>query len=337
MAFAFGDSVAHYATGNIGQKWTQYGAVSIVNNTIVLLANGFISKTLPPQNGWYVGFDWLGGASWPNGNIYGNAAVFVEPGFTGTANILTLISNSDGTFSLTTGSSVIIATTTNSYHAGTQYFIEVETQLSGNPITVTGTLRINGEVVILNATGNTGVNNINLLFNEESLSNQHTWFGSGTGVTISNIYINDNNDIDSTNNTFMGPIETGSIYPDEDVTVEWALSTGTSAYALIDEHPPDDDNSTIFDGNVGDVATFYFQNVESIVGQLQAIHVGFYARRDAEGIRGIQLLVNTVETGPVFYLSDDYVYYFIPLDTINGVPLTAALVNATTFGVKLVV
>lgn len=344
MANKFVDSADHYATANMYQKYTSISRAAVTaagrnSNGILLTPGSSISVTLVPQNGWTVGFAWkqLPDSFGANGNIYSGGAVFTEPGFTGGANIVTIITNSDGTLSLQTGNSVTFGTTEHPLVQNTFYSIQLQYTLGGNPISVTAELVINGAVVIEAVSANTGYNPNNLLFGGQSLCNQHTWGSGGAGgYIIDDIWINDNTGVRNT--SYSGDLAIYCIYPRQDVTTQWGVSSGATGdgnnYKLVNEHIPDDDISYIEDENPGHVDSFFFDEVTA-TNPIPFVQLSLYARKTDEGTRAVQALLNNVNVGDEFYLSDDYVYNRVNLDDNDGADWSAAGVNSSSFGIQV--
>lgn len=339
MSLVFCDSFDHYSSSNFNQKWTTSARMTIDsrgrngNGAFIPAAGGF-TKTLEPKNAWFVGFAWKNFAGDTfGGTIYSNGAVFVEPGFTGNANMLSLILNGDGTLQFTVSSGIIIATTTRSLQLDTWYYFEVKIQLGGNPVNTTAEFRVNGEVW-MSGTGNTNYNTANLLFGGMTASNGHGWGSSGNGgVIIDDLYINDGNG--TKNNDYMGDVKIGCIYPRQDGTIQWSGTGAGNQFLLVNEHVPDDDVSYIYTDTLAQTDDFYFDMVSSFTGVITGVQFDVYARKDDEGYRAIQALAASTGIGNTIYLNDSYVYYTFPLDDSFGTDWTPNIINVTKFGVFL--
>jgi len=137
---------------------------------------------------------------------------------------LSLIRKTDSTTVATTAAPVI--------GAGVWYHIEWMMNRTSGAYEV----RVEGVTVLSGtdgspATGDSGI--VNFI---------GSW-SSGSGASNTSMYIKDlfiADDAGSVNNGFIGPVTIYTLVPDGDVSNGWALSTGSTAYSLIDELAPAD-------------------------------------------------------------------------------------------------
>lgn len=343
MALRFVDSFAHMGT-NVGLlpfKWTaSQGALAFTTDTTSAV-NGFgldmisgfltpggVRKTLDHQTSWIVGCRIFTGA--------------LDGAYQGLHNSTTLAKwtiNNDGTLSIYAGS-VTIATSTLSLHTGRQYYIEMSYTLSGTSnINVSSTLRVNG-IQWVTGNANSGINQTSLLVGTTTV-NGHLFTGPSTnGNVISDCYICDATG--SFNNTFLGDVKIQLILTNGDSTpLNWIPSgTGTTHWNLINEVPPDDDTTYVYQTATGSVDLWQWQDIPAFSGTVLGVQYSLYARKDAEGSKEFQQVVGTSGTNTFNTISpsDDYIWYPWCYDTDpdTGIAWTQVGFNAKVFGAKLI-
>lgn len=343
----------HPYNGNSGwmaQRWTQLsgvapGAFGVAGRSGVNLgSNGGMNKTLAPSATSVVGFRYQINLAGPGfgGVIFSWSAVAVGRTI---QQLLQLAVLPDGTFAVYAGTSVLIMNPTAFvFTSGLPYYVELKTELSGSgtaQVNVTATLRVNG-VQIGTGSQNSGTT-CNSLLSGLAQANFYTW-GVGTpGGTnlVSDLYVLDESG--ATNNTFLGDVAVGAIYPISDGTlVGFTPSTGITAFNMLNEMPPDADATYIGSHGIGDEAECFFQTVASFTGQILGVQFSVVARKDDEGIRAFRHAVGAaaayVDTSDT-YLADGYRYYHVPFDVdpTGPTPWTVPGINAQQFGVKTTV
>lgn len=157
---------------------------------------------------------------------------------------LSLGLNTDGTLRLKTGDftfGTTLGTSTTTLQAGTNYFIEIEAVIHSS--TGSATVYINGVAAIGPLT------NVDTQATASTTWNTYSFNGIGSGDTsyVSDIYAADGTSGDIT--AVIGDCRVDAHAPTSDGGVdEWTPSTGTDAYAMLDEAAPDDDTTYIESG-----------------------------------------------------------------------------------------
>ncbi len=341
----FVDSFDHYATGNILSKWTQQQATAISGaagrngNGLLIGAGGGISKTLGLQSSFVIGFAYklnLSGGS-VNGNPYTLYAVTTSRTLQSLCEFAILPDMTPAIFAF---NNLIINPKSFIFSGGTWNYIELTINLSGAlTVNVTANLHINGQ--FLGGASADSLVSLGSLLSGLAKANFHNFSAPGSGVGscfLDDLYICDQEG--GINNTFLGDVKIGCIYPRQDVLTQWAPSAGSAHFSLVNEHVPDDDTTFIFDNTVSHIDSFYFDTVTSFSGQILGAQLNIYARKNDEGSRALRDEINAgafVGANDI-YLGDNYSYHTVPYDTLPGdVSFTPALINATDFGVKLTV
>lgn len=127
----------------------------------------------------------------------------------------------------------------------------------------------------------------------DTKANYHTFSAMPSGVGscyLDDVYICDKSG--GVNDTFLGDIKIGCIFPRQDVTTGWTPSTGTTHFSLVNEHVPDDDSTYVFTNSASAIDSYYFDNVSSFSGQIQGAQISFFARKNDEGSRAFRDVAN---------------------------------------------
>jgi hypothetical protein len=366
------DSCQHYANAQMGDKWTFVASPTLVGaasprGTTVIKFQSPCSVTRSHQSSFIWGWRYQLQASIPNtgGTIYSCMHAGVELGG--------VRQEADGTLTIFSGSGTAISSGGNvqntgnpavvmppfAMHAFVWYYFEIMCTLSGggsSNVHIDIQFRVNTQPM-LSGSGDCGVTGNSLLL-QTNTANNHQFQGT-TGNVPSygcdfQFIINDGTGL---YNAFVGDTAINCIFPDSDQTINWN-STGSPSYQQINDNPPDGDATYIYMAPtgtpptvVGQIDNFLWQPIAPFTGQIIAVHLLAYARKDDEGTREFQFTVGagvppTPDTPPVFYPSDSYVYFDFTWDhdpalTAGSGPYTygawtQAGFNATKFGVKLV-
>lgn len=341
MSFRFCDSFDHYTTAQIFRKWTVAPNTTI--NTIsgrsgggalVQGAGGQCSKTLDHQSEWF-----LGVAFTEDTEPTSVGLLFIANCSTG---LCTLVMNADHTFSIVAGNGGVVATSEFALEIsfGSYNYAELHAVLSGsNPILLTATAKINGQVVATCSNSSTATNSSSLL--SDSATANVVGVGAAVNsfchMTYDDFYACDGQVDGFGHNAFLGDVRIEYILPNADVTTNFTKvgGDGTHAYTCVNDVPPDDDTSYIHDATAGDTEEFDWQSISSFAGTVVAVQYSVYARKDDEGSKTFKSTQNGSAFGTLFYMSDFYVYYINALDSDGGVAWTVTNFNSTTWGLKV--
>lgn len=348
----FDDGFDHYI--NIYSKWT--GAFQCVISTtaarngpqgLYITAGGGANKSLP-----YSSEIFYGAAYQPSGGLtaFGGTAYSFGAGAVG-GGIVTLFSvkvENDGSISLLAGSTgtpfANTALLAQPFYLSTNtfFYIEASCALSGSdPISVSGTLRVNG-VTLMSGSGTLAVN-VTSLMPQAAEGNVHNLGGIGGGATwVDDVYINNGTPVTNAPyaNTFRGDIRVGPfIVPRSDQVIQLTPLTAGPSYSEVNETPPDGDGSYVYGFTSGLIDTWFMTTVPSFSGEIQAVQICAYLRKDNEGTRTVSPVVGgSVPAGaPTWSLSDSYLFYTwaLDVDPTTGLAWTVAGVNGQTFGIQI--
>lgn len=351
MSLRFIDSFDHYDTDAILNKWTRAVlgsgdfAVTTTNartgpQCMQVRANG-IWKTIDRQPTWIIGCAFYPTAAAPllqlrdeDGNIHN-----------------TLSLNSDGTWNINLGQSVVIGTSdpAKALHFNRYYFVEWKQTIGGS-----GTMRLNGQVIATTTT-NTSVDT-------RTYADSIIIQGPGGGVFhyIDDLYVCDGQDLTSganPNNDFLGDCRVGVIVPNGtgDLTAWSPVGTatvGTNTFSgtnwrLVNEQPPDNDLTYVTQSATGTTDLYNFQDISASVS-VKGIQSNITARKDDQGDRGIALDSKPSSGGAAptteftstntYFLNQTYIDYLdqFDLNPVTSTAWTPVEINASQWGPKIV-
>lgn len=186
-------------------------------------------------------------------------------------------------------------------------------------------VRVDGSTVALNLTGIDTVNTANVNCRYVSLG---TASGASGGVDMwyDNWYI--------FNTDWIGERRVETIFPSADTADEdWALSTGSDSYALIDDVSPNDDTDYLSSGTTTDKTIVDLGNLAATTGSVLAVAV--YARAKKTDAGSAELKIGLKSDGTEAQSSDIVLetgykgYFFLrSLDPDGDVSWTPTAVNS---------
>jgi hypothetical protein len=344
MALRFCDSVAHYGSSGITQKWTTsspglsglYNGSGGRRNGAYLGGPNLYAKTLTH------GTRWIQGAAVIHNNLRGGSLWLGNNGST----IMQLRMNGDSTMTILGGNATIGHSSLAVADPTSWHYYEIDTSLGAalGTVTLTCSLRVDG-ASFGSFSGASNVLTTNLIdnaatANQVGMALDTNGFMDYYAVDTSTTDING---VTSTLTTFLGDVEIDAIFPNSDVTTNWgsAGGDGTHAYTSVNAATPNYGTDTAYVITSSTATTsegFKYQPITGFTGTIVGAQYLVLARKDAEGPRIIDLTVgthtaSTIEyQGTANYLSDYYVYYITPLDSDFGVAWTTAVLSTETFG-----
>lgn len=147
--------------------------------------------------------------------------------------------------------------------------------------------------------------------------------------TTADVYIDDLyawNDSGSYNNDFLGDKKVHTMMPNGDTTTaDWAKSTGTVGYSLIDEIPPNGDTDYISSVTAAEASTFDFEAMPANTGAVNAIQTYRATMKTDAGtcdVRTDMVSGASTATGTAKPATTAYQYY---TDIFETDPATGAL------------
>ena len=351
MALRFIDSAAHEGTGvSIPyRKWTLASVYNVTsggrrNAAYWQIPGGQgLLKTLTHTNCYIQGaaIQMVPGAATLGGRILGLYNDQVE--------LVTCIMNADATISINVGGtsvglSTLAVADPTSWHYYEMWGIVGQ---SGGNISGTATVVVDGNVILAGS----GVCSIGTagLISQDATVNQ-VGIAYSAGKNMMDYYCLDTSTTDingitgSTNTGFLGDVAIEALFPAADITTQWGTigGDGTNAYSCVNEIAPDDDTSYVYTSSAGETEAFTYQPIVGFNGTLLGAQYLACCRKDAEGSRvfSMQAGGSNCKTNEFLavnqYLSDYYVYYIAPLDTLFGTAWTTSVYNTTTFQVELI-
>ena len=368
MALEFMDSCSHMGSGNIfppaipaDNKWTSmYPLGCFYETSPVRRTNPAFSATalclgLNSSNAWktltYQSSRYMSAAYYIS-SAHGGAQRSMFQMLSGGQLLADVSFEIDGTISIYANNTRIWNSATYVWTLDTYHYAEFYVILSGSTnIGITATLKIDGVTLVTAATGNTGINNNNLI-NAGSTTMNQIGFSGGAGCYIMDVLVmnsstTDVNGFTTTLNGFQGDVAIMTLIPDADVTTSWSKfpSGAANQYSLVANNPPKDDVDYIYDNTVNDVSAFNMTPITGLTGSLLGAQLCIRVKKDAEGTRAIRAQLNGTDlsnwTGvgltPIEdqSLYDYYDYFLFPLDSMAGTSWTESNFNSSSFGVKV--
>lgn len=359
MALEFIDSCQHMGDTVFGVstcldvsfKWT-VGAASYTNaangapvrrsgdSCLSIGASGIASKTLQYESSRTVGCAGYFSASGGPGS---NIITFLSGGQT----IVQLRIEADGTISLYTGASG------RAWNSGSTYvltfdvyhYFELTCSLSGaSPITFNAEVMIDGNNISGPLSGSTGVNASALICGAATMNQFSLSPGYYQDIYCLNANSSDINGRSTSLTSFLGDVEIDAIFPDADSgpnNFSVGAGSGTPNWGIVNLDPPTGDNSYLYDSSTGAQENYNMTPLSGFVGVILGAQLCIYAKKDAEGSRAFEALLNTASIKNLYgtnqYLYDYYDYFLYPLDTLLGTSWTESNFNSAAFGLEITV
>lgn len=216
----------------------------------------------------------------------------------------------------------------------TLYFIELKAVMAGSS-GGSVSLQVNG-VTKGTITGIT-TNNLGI----DRLTLGYPYAGStGWQINFDNLFIWDGTG--SINNDWIGERNVVTLYPNADTAqADWALSTGSDGYDLVDDVPPND-TTFLSSATVDDESQFGLQNLTNTGVNITAVQAT--ARADKADTGDASLKVGIIETGGMtdypasgtVLIQDQFKYVFHVSETnpATSVAWTSADLAAALIGIK---
>jgi hypothetical protein len=339
MTAIFIDGFDHYATANIGKKWTTAGASATIgssgrrssgNLATASSSSGVVTKTLAATASWVIGF-----AFQYTGSVTGSASICALLD-AGTLQCELRI-NADGTLSVTrNGSAVTGGTSVTALSAGAYYYLEWKVTIADSIGANSCKVRIGGVDAITVTTGQDLKNTANASANQVRLG-----CASGTNVAtelFDDLYVCDQSG--STNNDFLGDCRVDTLLPTGDgTTSNFTPSTGSAHWSLVDEVDP---NTTdyVSSSNSGDIDLYTYPDLTTLVtSTVYGVQVNSAALKDDAGSRSVAVVARSSGSnvaGSTQALSTSQLIYNSIYEADSAAAAwTQTSVNAAEFGVKV--
>lgn len=337
----FIDSFDHYASSDLGEKWTTNSFCALGSGTGRRSTNGmrqssynsYLALTLDNQPTWIVGCA-LRITAYPTS---GPAGLWEWQDFNSAMQGRVLI-GTDGTWSYQRGLTPVGSPSTATLALNTYTYVECRVTFHDSAGVVQ--VRLDG-VLILTLTGVDTQNTLNASASRLRLGNH----GSGAGFTfgtqdVDDVYICDGTG--SVNNDFLGDCRVDVVRPTADgAHSAWTPSTGTTHYTLVDETTPNDDSDYLSTSTAGARDTHALGDLPTLTDMVIAgVQQCVSARKDDAGTREVKGLLTsgaTTQAGSVTHaLTTSYRYYrqVTETDPATGASWTETGVNALEAGVE---
>lgn len=347
MAMLFMDSVDHYNTALILEKWTSVvdstrayptsTAAYVRNGTqgfaMVWYATYFGGQNLQKRNLTVSGTTVMAGFAWKPVVVRSSTDNYILQFLSGTSAQFNVgVSPTTYDFYLHNGTSVLDRG--GSWSQGNWYYVECKVDVDNSA--GSATLRIDGEEVIAVTGSDTQALATNIVDGFSLVQ------GPGTTNNWSDVAFDDIIFMDtsgSENNDFLGDVEVRLLSPNASGTYAQFSYTGSATnWQCVDESPPNE-TDYVYTTGAGNIDSYNYEDITG-TGNIAAIQVMTYAKRDAGGTRDIAAFVRsggTDASGTQYTLGTSYEYDFtiFQTDPTDDAIWTISKVNAAEFGAKV--
>lgn len=338
MALRFMDSFDHYATADIGKKWTTPGAATISagngrNGTasLRLVASSTCQKVLGSQATWIAGFATKiesPGAS-DIFNLWDSATVHIRVNWTA-ANRIEIKRNT-----------TLLATSTTVFNADTWYYLEFKITIHDTAGVVQ--MRVNGVAETL--TFVTGTETTQDTRNAGNASADTFLFRTTTGeFHFDDLYLLDGTDgtaaQGAANNAFLGDCRVEALLPSGAGNSAQFTPSAGSNYQNVDDATADGDSTYNASSTSGHIDSFAMGNLTMTSGSIYGVQTNLWARKDDAGSVSLQphfRISSTDYARTSVSLSDSYVDHLAieGKDPDTGSLWTVSGVNGAEYGYKM--
>lgn len=282
MTLRFVDSFDHYATADIGQKYSGSS-----NNPTIVAGNGrrgtaslrmnssvaSVTRVLDAQATWIVGFSIRTTA------LPGSDLPFLTFQDAGTAQV-DLRLRADGTIR-TTRNGTALATSASALSAATTYYVEAKVVI--NDTTGSVEVRVNGSSTgWINITGQDTKNTANASANGIMITSPVS------STDFDDLYICDG--AGSTNNDFLGDVRVDCYLPNGNGNSSQLVgsdSNSTDNYLLVDEASQNGDTDYVQSATAAQKDTYGFADMSHTPTSIFGVQINMIAKKDDSGNRSI--------------------------------------------------
>ncbi len=190
--------------------------------------------------------------------------------------------NADGSISVLNAADSVVDTSAAGLFFGSVWnYVELQLVIAGGSGTCEA--QLNGANVIGPTTGNFGTTDAG----EVDMVADRNTMPNGCLLDFDDLYVIDDT---SPNDDFLGDIHIYTILPTGDGShLDWTPNSGTSHYDRVDENPPDDDVTYVYDSTTGHQDTYTYPSVAG--SDIKGVQLNQYARKGDGAFRQIAPLV----------------------------------------------
>lgn len=350
----FMDGFDHYATADIGAKWSYSNGSNSMDSSIFrnsgqsirLTSSGsIVSKQAPQARNWVVGFGYYCTTGLPAALTGDGSSVLsfgngIESTILGQVTLGHIadgklhVCRSDCTPFQLSGTPVDLGASTTTLAAATWYYIELRVFIDDSAGQVE--LRVNG-VTEVNLTG------VDTKFQSSiDYASVLALFGGGnSGISrrYDDFYMRTSSSSTAETGGFLGDVKVKPYFPNADGTyTAMTCSTGTTHNTLVDENPP---NTTDYVSSSTALTkdSYGFQDA-SETGSIKAVQVSAYAYKADAGFRGAEVFCKSSSTesfgtSQPLSTTPKYVIKMFERDPNTSADWSQANFNAAEFGVRI--
>lgn len=337
MTLRFVDSFDHYATADLGLKYSSTGgspAISAGNgrrSTACLRISSTaysVTRVLDSQSTWIVGFSFRM-AALPSGDT--SFLLFQDAG----SAQLEVVARADGTLRASR-SGTVLGTSSSSLAAATTYYIETKVVIHNS--TGTFEIRVNGSSTgWIALSGQDTQNTANATANTIVIEGAT----SGGNTDYDDLYICDG--AGSANNNFLGDVRVDCYLPNGNGNSSQLVgsdSNSTDNYLLVDEASQNGDTDYVQSATAGQKDTYAFTDMSHTPTSIFGVQVNMVAKKDDSGNRSICSVTRSGGSdtdGATQALGTTYSDYreISETDPNTAAAWTRTNLNSAEFGVKV--
>jgi hypothetical protein len=335
MTLRFVDSFDHYATADLGLKYSSTASSPTISagngrrSTACLRMGssvGSVTRVLDSQSTWIVGFAFRI-PSLPGGDT--SFLLFQDAG----SAQLELVVRADGTLRATRNGT-LLGTSSNSLAAATTYYIETKVLVHNS--TGTFEVRVNGSSTgWIALTGQDTQNTANATANTIVIE------GVVSNTDYDDLYICDGTG--SANNNFLGDVRVDCYLPSGNGNSSQLVgsdSNSTDNYLLVDEASQNGDTDYVHSATSGQKDTYAFTDMSHTPASIFGVQVNMVAKKDDSGNRSICSVTRSGGSdtdGTTQALGTTYSDYreISETDPNTAAAWTRTDLNSAEFGVKV--
>ena len=337
MTMLFMDSFDHYATAQLGLKYTTVagsftvGAVGRNSTNGALCPNttgsGLLRKSITSAATIISGFAFSLSALPPSQDTI----IFILSD-AGTEQVSIRVETGTGKLKVI-GAGTVRGTSTTALSLNTFYYIELKATIANSgsvELRINGTSEVNVSGVDTQTTANASADGVGLACQGNQTAN----------YIFDDYYVC--NGLGTVNNDFLGDLRVQAIFPDgAGGNTQWTPSANAN-WQNVDETTPNDDTDYNSDATVGDRDTYTYGNLSPATASIKAVQIMTYARKDDAGTRTIAPVVRlsavNYDQASLPNLTTSYQYLPQVLETspATTVAWTLSEVNGAEFGEKVI-
>ncbi|HZT29724.1 MAG TPA: hypothetical protein VFA33_07575 [Bryobacteraceae bacterium] len=338
MALLFCDSFDHYDTPEWTTKWSggTFGVIVPGGRT----GNCLSCSAVGPWKAFPADYATLVAGLAHNPGGFANAVVYFDNAVSMLRTYLNHVGDGRLRFGYHAGYTDVAGDVISTFMLSLNvwYYVELKAtvSVSGRNVTFTAEARVN-EIVILNETKTitaTGIDPAILAahpgFNQAHLQAA----GASYGALVDDVYVTDGD--------YLGDIKIGVLYPNADGDAgDWTPSSGADHYAMVKEHPPDEDTTYNSATIAGQTDLYQLDDIPpDFSGDIRGAQALWRLKKSDAGSATVRSQIKSAgvvlegSDVPPSYTAYNYIIQPYGVSPFTGAHWSAAEINALQLGIK---